>query len=87
MLVSGVLQSDSVTHIYVNLYVFFFILFHFRLLQNIEYNFLCYALGPWLFYLTILRVKAKYSFLIKGNHKNTSPADLQYKNTTGSSSD
>lgn len=27
----------------------------------------------------LLRVKGKYSFLIKGNHENAVPADLLYK--------
>ena len=37
MLVSGIQQSDWVTHYFLN------ILFHFRLLQNIEYSSLCYT--------------------------------------------
>ena len=40
LLVSGVQQSDSVIH------MFFQILFHYRLLQNIEYSSLHYTVGP-----------------------------------------
>ena len=42
MLVSAVQQSDLVIHVY----VLFPILFHFRLLQDIEYSSLCYTVGP-----------------------------------------
>ena len=42
MLVSSVYQSDSVIH----LYILFQILFHYRLLQDIEYSSLCYTVGP-----------------------------------------
>ena len=38
-------QSDS------NIYIIFQILFHYRLLQDIEYSFLCYTINPcYLFY-------------------------------------
>ena len=45
MLVSGILQSDSIIYI-----MFYFkILFPYRLLQNTEYSSLCYMVGPgWL---------------------------------------
>ena len=47
VLVSGVQQSVSVTHIYVSM--LFQILFSFRLLQNIEHRSLCCTVGPcWL---------------------------------------
>ena len=54
MLISGIQQSDSVTHIcmfYICIYLesekgymytTFQILFHYRLLQDTEYRFLCY---------------------------------------------
>ena len=42
MLVSGVQQSDSVIHIYIQ------INFHYRQLKNIEYISLCYTMGPCL---------------------------------------
>ena len=42
MLVSGVQQSDSVIHIYIP----FHILFHYTLLQDIEYSSLCYTVVP-----------------------------------------
>ena len=42
-IVSSVLQSDSVIHV-------FFSLFHYSLLQNIEYSSLCYTVDPYLFY-------------------------------------
>ena len=40
MLVSGVQQSDSVIHIFLQ------IIFHYRLLPNIEYSSLCYRVNP-----------------------------------------
>ena len=44
VLVSGVQQSDSVTHVYI---VLFQILFHHWLLKDIEYRSLCYTVGPY----------------------------------------
>ena len=44
VLVSGVQQSHSVKHTHI--YNLFHILFHYGLLQNIEYSFLCYTVGP-----------------------------------------
>ena len=41
VLVSDAQQSDSVTRIYVYIYIFFSILFHYSLLQDIEYSSLC----------------------------------------------
>ena len=52
MLVSGVQQSDSVTHIHVS--ILFQILFPFSLLQNIEQSSLCYTVG--LCWLSILDI-------------------------------
>ena len=52
VLVSGVQQSDSVTHIRVS--ILFQILFPFRLLQNIEQSSLCYTVGPCL--LSVLNI-------------------------------
>ena len=43
VLVSRVQQSDSVTHTYTYI---FQILFHYSLLQDTEYNSLCYPVGP-----------------------------------------
>ena len=37
-----------------DIYIHVYILFHYGLLQNIEYNFLCYTLGPC--YLSILPI-------------------------------
>ena len=52
ILVSGVQQSDSVSHIHVS--ILFQILFPFRLLQSIEWSSLCYTIGPcWLSILNI----------------------------------
>ena len=58
MLVSGVQQSDSViciyihTHTHTHTHIYFFqILFHYRLLQDIEYSSLCYTVV----YITLLR--------------------------------
>ena len=46
VLVSGIQQSDSVTHTYMSI---FQILSPYLLLQNIEYSSLCYTVGPcWL---------------------------------------
>ena len=53
MLVSGVQQTDSVLYIY----IFFQILFHYRLLQDIEYSSLCYTVGLcWLSILLFLKI-------------------------------
>ena len=48
VLVFGVQQSDSVTYtyIYTHTYISFHILFHYSLLQDAEYSFLCYTVGP-----------------------------------------
>ena len=66
MLVSGVEQSDLVIHththiymcvcVYIYLYIslLFQILFHYSLLQDIEYSSLCYTVGPS--YLPILYI-------------------------------
>ena len=52
VLVSYIQQSDSVLHIHVS--ILFQTLFLFSLLQNIEQNSLCYAVGPcWLSTLNI----------------------------------
>ena len=48
MLSSGVQQSDSV------IYVYFWILLFYRLLQDIEYSSLCYTVG--LFWLSVLYI-------------------------------
>ena len=48
VLVSNVQQSDSIIHKYTNIFLFY-ILLHYRLLQDIEYSSLCYIVGPcWL---------------------------------------
>ena len=47
--VSGVQQRDSVIHIY----ILFQSLFHYRLLQDIEYSSLCYTVGPCELYLLL----------------------------------
>ena len=44
ILVSGVQQSDSVSHIHVS--ILFQILFPFRLLQSIEWSSMCYTVSP-----------------------------------------
>ena len=55
MLVSGVQQSDSVTYIEMKKYSFsytyflFQILFHYKLLQDFEYSFLCCTVDPYFF--------------------------------------
>ena len=43
VLVWGIQQSDSIMHRYIN--VIYYILFHYRLLQDIEYSSLCYSEG------------------------------------------
>ena len=42
MLVSGVQQSDSVLYLYI-----YFIFFCYGLLEDIEYSYLCYTVGPY----------------------------------------
>ena len=57
MLVSGVQHGDPYinTHTHTHTYAHFQILFPYRLLQNIEYNSLCYTVGPcWLSVLCII---------------------------------
>ena len=59
MLVSGVQHGDPYikihTHTHTHIYARFQILFPDRLLQNIEYNSLCYTVGPcWLSILCIV---------------------------------
>ena len=52
VLISGVQQSDLVTHIHES--ILCQVLFPFRLLQSIEQSSLCYTVGPcWLFILNI----------------------------------
>ena len=53
VLVSGVQQSDSVihSHVHTHTHILFQILFHYRLLQDIEDSSLCYTVGPCLFYI------------------------------------
>ena len=46
VLISGVQQSNSVTHIYKGyMYLFFFRFFFHKLLQSIKYSSLCYTVG------------------------------------------
>ena len=53
VLISGVQQSDLVTHIHES--ILCQVLFPFRLLQSIEQSSLCYTVGPcWLFILYIV---------------------------------
>ena len=42
LLISAIQQSDSVIH----MYILFYALFHYDLLQDIEYCSLCYKVGP-----------------------------------------
>ena len=49
VLFSGEWQSDSVIHVHVS--ILFQILFPYKLIQNIEYNFLCYTVGSQLYIL------------------------------------
>ena len=55
--VSGTQYSDSVIHyicMYIHIYILFQIIFHYSLLQDIEYRSLCYTVGPcWLSILNI----------------------------------
>ena len=55
------------THIlYIYIYIIFQILFHYRLLQYIEYSFLCYTEGPWCLYIscTVVCVSSNLKLLI-----------------------
>ena len=54
VLLSGVQQSDSVIHIHISIYVIFQILFHYRLLQDIEYSSRSYTVGTCLSILYIV---------------------------------
>ena len=51
VLVSGVQQSNLDIYIYI---FFYFIIFHYRLLQDIEYSSLCYTVSPCCFLLQLL---------------------------------
>ena len=42
VLISTVEQSDPIAHIY----ILYFIIFHYGLSQVVEYNYLCYRVGP-----------------------------------------
>ena len=73
MLVSSVQQTDSVIYLYI---FFFYIFFHYRLLKDKEYSFLCYTVGPcWLSILYIVNVNILIKLLIHpptlpfGKHK------------------
>ena len=46
LLVLGAQQSDSVMYVYTYICIFLKILFHYRLLQEIEYSSLCYRANP-----------------------------------------
>ena len=37
---------SKVIQLYIYIYIYFQILFHYRLLQDIEYSSLCYTVGP-----------------------------------------
>ena len=62
MQVSGTQQSNSITHIYVYIYILFQILFPYRLLQNTECSSLCHTVGPcgFLLYVVVLFPKPNY---------------------------
>ena len=52
---SKVIQLYVHTHTHTHIYILFQILFHYRLLQDIEYHSLCFTvLAVYLFYVTIL---------------------------------
>ena len=54
VLVSGIQPSDSIIHICMYTSVFFFsILFHYTLLQDIDYSSLCYAVNPCCLYIVM----------------------------------
>ena len=53
VLFSGVQQSDSGVHIH--------IIFHFGLLQSIEYSSLCYTVGPYYFIYSSVCLLIPYS--------------------------
>ena len=55
VLISGVQQSDSVTHIHLS--NLFQILFLFRLLQSIEQSSLCYIVSPCLLFVLNIAVR------------------------------
>ena len=55
-LISAVQQNGLVmyTHTHIYIYILFYILFHYGLLQDIEYNSLCSTVGPCLSILCIV---------------------------------
>ena len=53
--VSGIQQSDSIMHTHVS--ILFYILFPFRLLQNIEQSPLCYTTGRY--WLSVLNIAVR----------------------------
>ena len=54
LLVSGGQQSESVLYIYIYIYILFQILFHYKLLHDIEYSSLCNTVDPCLSALYIV---------------------------------
>ena len=55
VLVSGVQQSDSYIYVCMYTHILFQVIFHYTLLQDIEYSSLCYTMGPyWLSSLYIV---------------------------------
>ena len=70
VLISAVEQSDSVIHyIYIYTFIFFYILFHYGLSQNIEYSYLCYTVGPC--YLSTLYIIVFIKFKKKKKKRNS----------------
>ena len=77
MPVSAVQQSDSVIHIYT---LFFYILFHYGLSQDIKYSSLCYTLGPCcssiryvivcIYQLQTPRIFLSLPYPLLGNHRS-----------------
>ena len=63
MLVSVVQQNDSVIHMYlyfsINIYVkYIYIIFSYRLFQNVEYSSLCYTVDPcWLLHSGFCKIR------------------------------
>ena len=51
MLCQSLLYSKVTQWYTCNRHAFFNILFHYRLLQDIEYSFLCYTIGPYYFFI------------------------------------
>ena len=70
----SVLLHSKVIQLYLHIYILFHILFHYGLLQDIEYSSLCYTVGPCclsiLYILSLTTTLPPPPLLPLGNHKS-----------------